>query len=93
MTQRVLHAAQILWPAFLFAAALELLVFAWVDPAQLMIGNWQPDATTVYSISFLVFWGMISLAGALSLWLMRMGSEPALRVRARRQGGALSRHT
>jgi hypothetical protein len=53
MTQRVLHAAQILWPAFLVAGVLEMVVFSWVDPTQLRIGQWQPDAQTTYSLAFL----------------------------------------
>ncbi|WP_294636105.1 hypothetical protein [uncultured Aquabacterium sp.] len=92
MTQRALHVAQILWPAFLFAAVLEGLVFAWIDPTQVSIGRWQPDATTVYSVTFLVFWCGISLAGALSVWLMLVGTEPRRRpARTHRSGQALSR--
>jgi hypothetical protein len=70
MTQRSLHLAQILWPAFLVAGVLEMVVFSWVDPSMLRLGNWHPDANTVYSLAFLVFWGLISVASYVSHWLM-----------------------
>jgi hypothetical protein len=66
----MLHRAlRILWPAFLVAGVLEMLVFAVVDPQDLRwfggahIG-WGPMA--VYSVTFLMFWGAISTAGALT---------------------------
>jgi hypothetical protein len=70
MTQRSLHLAQILWPAFLVAGVLEMVVFSWVDPSMLRLGNWHPDANTSYSLAFLVFWGLISVASYVSHWLM-----------------------
>jgi len=71
MTQRMLHAAQILWPAFLMAGVLEMLVFAWVDPGTLQFGGWEPDALTAYSLAFLVFWALIAIAASVSHWLMQ----------------------
>jgi hypothetical protein len=65
-------AMSILWPAFLVAGVLEMLVFAVVDPADLhwfggpAIG-WPAQA--IYSITFLMFWGAIATAGALSALL------------------------
>ena len=62
----------ILWPAFLMAGVLEALVFAVVDPGELhwfggpAIG-WPAQA--VYSVTFLIFWVVISTAGALSTLL------------------------
>jgi len=89
MTQRVLHAAQILWPAFLIAGVLEMVVFSWVDPTQLRIGQWQPDAQTTYSLAFFVFWGLVTLSSLLSHWMMRVSDSPAhvrrVRRHARRQ--------
>ena len=70
MTQRSLHLAQILWPAFLVAGVLEMVVFSWVDPGLLRIGNWHPDAKTAYSLAFLVFWGLVAVASYISHWLM-----------------------
>ncbi|MEY4765625.1 MAG: hypothetical protein RI907_2298 [Pseudomonadota bacterium] len=65
---RALFLAQILWPAFLAAALLEMVVFSWVDPASLQMGDWQPDRKTVYSVGFLVFWAACSVSSLISLW-------------------------
>jgi len=66
----------ILWPAFLAACAMEMLVFAVVDPAQI---QWQGAALdwsrqAFYTLSFFVFWLVISAAGALTCLL---GLRPA----------------
>ena len=76
MTPRTLHVAQILWPAFLVAAVMEMVVFAWVDPGQLRFGSWHPDANTAYSLAFLVFWGLVTVASAISHWLMKQPIDP-----------------
>ena len=65
-------AMAILWPAFLMAGVLEMLVFAVVDPGELhwfggAVIAWPAQA--VYSVSFLIFWGAISTAGALTALL------------------------
>jgi hypothetical protein len=62
----------VLWPAFMMAGVLEMLVFALVDPQQLH--GWGADASAwprgaVYTLAFFVFWLAIALASALSLWL------------------------
>ena len=69
MTQRAL---QVLWPAFLMAGVLEMLVFALVDPGDLHgLGglpiDWPRQA--IYTVTFLVFWAAVSAAAAISLWL------------------------
>ena len=75
MKQRALR---ILWPSFLVAGVLEMLVFAMVDPHELrwfggpMIG-WAP--LTIYSITFLMFWGAIATAGALTALLTLTAGE------------------
>lgn len=74
MKQRALT---ILWPAFLMAGVLEMLVFVVVDPGDLhWFGgealNWSHQA--VYTVTFLIFWGVISLAGAL-MALLEMRAE------------------
>jgi hypothetical protein len=62
----------ILWPAFLMAGVLEILVFAVVDPGELhwfggpAIG-WPIQA--VYTVTFLIFWGVIATAGAMTALL------------------------
>lgn len=59
----------ILWPAFLMAGVLEALLFVVVDPDDF---RWFGGPTldwpvmAVYSITFLIFWAVISTAGALT---------------------------
>ena len=63
------RAMAIVWPAFLMAAVLEIIVFAMVDPASLHWIDGAPvelGATTVYSLAFFVFWGVIATAGLLT---------------------------
>ncbi|MFO1220996.1 MAG: hypothetical protein U1E89_21755 [Burkholderiaceae bacterium] len=62
----------VLWPAFLMAGVLEMLVFAVVDPRHLSgwgfdISDWS--AAAVYTVSFFVFWGVIGVAAAMAVWL------------------------
>ena len=62
---------RILWPAFLMAGVLEVLVFALVDPQQLHVGS-APlplSSQAVYTISFFVFWAVIAASAAISRWL------------------------
>ncbi len=71
-------AMTILWPAFLMAGVLEALVFAVVDPAELhWFGGpaleWPTQA--VYSVTFLIFWGAMVTAGALSALLSREADD------------------
>lgn len=72
------RALTILWPAFLMAGVLEMLVFVVVDPADLhWFGgealNWSNQA--VYTVTFLIFWGVISVAGALTALLDMSADE------------------
>ena len=71
MSRRTLHIAQILWPAFFMAGVLEMMVFSVLDPSLIRLGAWEPDASAVYSLAFLVFWGVLSVSGALSHLMMR----------------------
>jgi hypothetical protein len=71
------RAMTILWPAFVMAGVLEALVFAVVDPGELHAfggGAIGWPAQAVYTVTFLIFWFVISTAGALSAWL-EVGSE------------------
>jgi hypothetical protein len=66
------HAARILWPAFLFACLLEVLVFAVIDPHDLRwFGgaaiDWAP--LTIYSVTFLIFWAGVAASGAMTTLL------------------------
>ncbi|MCM0610748.1 MAG: hypothetical protein KA711_17425 [Ideonella sp. WA131b] len=72
------QAAAILWPAFLVAAVLEIVVFALVDPASLHMLSGAAlllSDTAVYSIAFLVFWACTSVGCALTVLLERGASE------------------
>lgn len=61
----------ILWPAFLAACALEMLVFGMVDPSDLgWIGqHMEITRQTVYALAFLIFWGVTTVSSAMSVWL------------------------
>jgi hypothetical protein len=65
-------AMTILWPSFLMAGVLEVLVFAVVDPGEL---HWFGGASiewpmrAIYTVTFLIFWGVISTSGALTALL------------------------
>lgn len=73
-----LRAMAVLWPAFLMAGVLEMLVFAVVDPATL---HWFGGAAVelapagVYTLAFFVFWGAIATAGALTQLLMQSSED------------------
>jgi hypothetical protein len=60
-------ALQVLWPAFLMAGVLEMLVFSVVDPSELRgpggaLLGWPPAA--IYTLGFLLFWLVIASACA-----------------------------
>lgn len=90
MTQRSVFVAQVLWPAFLVAAVLEMVVFSVVDPSHLQIGAWQPDAMTAYSLSFLVFWALAAAGTFLSYWMT--ASAPRASGRRARRARRLAHH-
>lgn len=85
MSRRSLHLAQILWPAFLIAGVLEMVVFALVDPTGLTVGSWAPDARTVYSLTFFVFWALVATASGISHVMMRQPRSVTLSRRAARR--------
>ena len=62
----------ILWPAFVMAGVLEMLVFAVVDPSGMQWFGAEPvewTRTAVYSVTFLIFWGVIATSGAITALL------------------------
>lgn len=68
LAQRLMWIA---WPAFIVAAVLEMLVFAFVDPTEL---HWSGVALglsreAVYTLSFFVFWGCTLASSALTTLL------------------------
>lgn len=67
----------ILWPAFLLAGVLEILVFALLDPKDL---HWagQPIELSrqgIYTLSFFVFWTVTAASSALTTLLSVSPSE------------------
>lgn len=75
----------IVWPAFLLAGVQEMLVFALVDPEDLSWGGAPLPLSRmgIYSVSFLVFWLLMTVATALAVLL----SLPSLDVN---QGAAVA---
>lgn len=74
------RAATVLWPAFLMAGVLEMLVFAVVDPHQLRASSFDSadwPAGAVYTLAFLLFWAVIAAASAIAVWLCRSGPGTA----------------
>lgn len=62
----------ILWPAFLMAGVLEMLVFALVDPGTLRWFGGAPvslSPSALYTLAFFVFWIVIALAAGLTQFL------------------------
>ena len=61
----------IVWPAFLAACVLELLVFSMVDPHDIVwFGHaLQTSRQAAYTMAFFAFWLVCMGSGALVLWL------------------------
>lgn len=62
----------IAWPAFLVAAVLEMIVFAFVDPQELHWFDGQPLGLSrlgVYTVAFFVFWALTMASSALTTLL------------------------
>jgi hypothetical protein len=71
-------ALQILWPAFLMAGVLEVLVFALVDPSDMRWFGGAPieaSRQAIYTLAFLAFWAVIAAAGAITALLLGRGGE------------------
>jgi len=82
MTRLQRLAMAIVWPAFLMAGVLEMLVFSFVDPGTLHAFGGAAlslSTTAVYSIAFFVFWVVIGTAAALSQLL----AESAVEINSR----------
>lgn len=66
----------VLWPSFVMAAVLEMLVFWVVDPGELMAAAGL-SRMGLYTLAFFVFWGATAAASALSVWMwtdLRIGA-------------------
>jgi hypothetical protein len=61
----------IAWPAFIVAAVLEMVVFAFVDPSELhWLGatlDWPREA--IYTLAFFAFWVLTMVSSALTTLL------------------------
>lgn len=65
--------ALIIWPAFLAASVLEVLVFSMLDPGEV---HWpgssaQPSRQGIYTMAFFCFWLIVAACNYLVLWLAR----------------------
>lgn len=71
MKQRIRRLAWILWPSFLLACVVEMLVFALVDPGDLhWCGEPLPlSRQGLYTVSFFVFWVLAMGSSALTALL------------------------
>lgn len=74
-------ALQVLWPAFLMAGVLEVLVFALVDPSDLQWPGGAPieaSRQAIYTLAFLAFWAVTAAASAFTALLLctEQGRDP-----------------
>ncbi len=72
----------VLWPAFLMAGVMEALVFALVDPSDLRWSAGMPldlPTAAVYTVAFLLFWIIISIAAGIAALLVSTPSAETLR--------------
>lgn len=60
----------IIWPSFLVAGLLSAIVFAFVDPADvLFLSVYQLDTYLVYTLGFFLFWLLAGLSSMMTLAL------------------------
>ncbi len=67
----------IVWPAFLAAGVLEIVVFAFIDPNDL---HWQDaplplSRQIIYTLAFFVFWAVTLASSALTALLTMNADE------------------
>jgi hypothetical protein len=68
----------VLWPAFVSACLLEMVVFAAFDPHDFSLFGWQIDAEerdAVYSLAFFAFWAIATATGVVTWSLSRSSEE------------------
>ncbi|KQW42381.1 MULTISPECIES: hypothetical protein [unclassified Roseateles] len=72
------YAMAVAWSSFLSAGVLEALVFAVVDPHELRWFGAAPvelSAQAIYTVSFLIFWGVIAFGASLALLLVNLPAD------------------
>lgn len=78
-TSRVARFAMaVAWSSFLAAGVLEALVFSVVDPHDLRWFGAAPVALApqaVYTVSFLIFWGVVALGASVALLLVSLPED------------------
>ncbi len=64
---------QVVWPAFIAACLLELIVFAMVDPSEIHWMGRSPgwSRQAIYAGAFFVFWAICGVASTLTVMLGR----------------------
>ncbi|MGB3836479.1 MAG: hypothetical protein WBF60_03930 [Castellaniella sp.] len=64
----------ILWPSFLMAGVTSAVVFALVDPMDMIfLEQFRAGRPTVYTFGFFLFWVMAALSSALTLRIAPRG--------------------
>ena len=61
----------IVWPSFLMAGVMEMVVFAMVDPQDLHLFHQAIDVSRqgIYTLSFFIFWIICAASSSLSVFL------------------------
>jgi len=80
---RMRLALQVLWPAFLMAGAMEMLLFSVIDPTDLQWFGGVPfdwPRQAVYTVTFGICWAVITSASAMTVLLMGQASPDSNRV-------------
>lgn len=60
----------VLWPAFVMAGVLEMLIFVVVDPGDFSWFGGAPlgwSRQAVYTVTFFILWGVLAASGALTM--------------------------
>jgi hypothetical protein len=73
-----LHWMRILWPSFLTACLLQMVVFAFLDPLHLVAVHETAELSfrAIYSLAFFVFWAVTLISSAITAWLCLEVGEP-----------------
>lgn len=75
---RSVRMGAVLWPAFLMAGVIEMLIFAVVDPSDLRWFGQEPvdwPRETIYSVTFLLCWAVTGLSSGLTALLALPADE------------------